>query len=121
MAYPLPILRKERKILEIVERGHPERRMTAHTRQGSGQVDALEWSEIQVASGMPFNEFADCIAHLVANDMIQSGTEHPGFVGSLFGKERRLSYGLPIEAELSFKRIQKTQYPTRSKGQTLRT
>jgi hypothetical protein len=89
MAYPPPILRKERKILEIIERGHPERRMTVHTRHGSGQVDALEWSEIQVASGMPFNEFCDCIAHLVANDMIKSATKHPGFIASIFGKEKQ--------------------------------
>lgn len=89
MAHPPPILRKDRKILEIIERGHPARRMTAHTRPGSGQVDALEWSEIQVASGMRFNEFADCIARLVANDMVQSGTKHPGFIGSLFGKQRQ--------------------------------
>lgn len=87
MAYPPPVTKKERRVLEVIARGHPERIMNISGSFGSGQVNALEWSEIQIAVGMQFDEFGNCIAHLVAGNLIDSGQQRPGILGWLGGKE----------------------------------
>lgn len=92
MAYPPPVTKKERKILEIVARGHPERTMNVRRSFASGTVNALEWTEIQIASGLSSNEFGDCIAHLVAGNLIDSGEQSPGLLGRLRGKDEQFFF-----------------------------
>jgi hypothetical protein len=91
-----PITAIERRVLEIIARGHPNRTMHFNSTSSSGEVPALEWSEIETAADIPFDEFADCIAHLVRKNFIQSGAQLPGFFGSLLGKEEK-TYFWPTE------------------------
>lgn len=86
MSYPPEITEKDRKVLEVIARGHPERTMTS-TRNGiSKQVSALTWNEIQLARNASFSDISDCIAHLVANGYIDSGRQNPSIWGRLKGE-----------------------------------
>ena len=86
MVYPPPVTKNERKILEIICRGHPDRIMEIKKSGVAKSSPALEWTEIQIAAGLSFDEFGDCIAHLTAGRLINSGIEGPGFFGRLTGK-----------------------------------
>lgn len=86
MAYPPPVTRAERKILELIARGHPHRPMTVRTRRGGTFVtNAMEWAEVRTAAGLSEDDFGNGIAHLVAGGLID-GTEKPAsLLGRLFG------------------------------------
>lgn len=103
MAYPPPVIKRERKVLEIIARGHPERRMNFRNKHGSGIVNSLSWSEIQISSGFSQSIFSDCIAHLVANNLIASGTRKRGFFGGLVGR-KDIHYFWVTESGLQFLR-----------------
>jgi hypothetical protein len=47
---------------------------------------------VEIASDLPSEEFGDCIAHLVAGNLIESATLRPGIFGRLSGKEDRYFY-----------------------------
>lgn len=99
MTYPPKITEKDRKVLAIVARGHLDRKMTA-TRGGiSSQVSALTWNEIQVALNVPFGEISDSIAHLVANNYIDSGRQNPTFWGKIKGEPETAYFWLTPEGE----------------------
>jgi hypothetical protein len=85
MSYPPEISSKDIEVLTIIGRGHPDRKMTANQRDGSTQVPALTWSEIQVALNATHSAVSDSIAHLVANKLIDSGRQNPSFWGRLRG------------------------------------
>jgi len=89
MAYPPPIAKKERKVLEVIARGHPGRTMSVQGTWGSGTINALEWEEIEKASGVPSEKFGGCVAHLVAGDLIDSDTKQPGLWGRLSSMEEQ--------------------------------
>jgi hypothetical protein len=89
VAYPPTVIKMERMVLEIIARGHPDRTMNHRGNFSSGTVNAIEWNEIQVASGLSFDEFGQCIAHLVQGNLIKSGRELPGFLGRIAGKQER--------------------------------
>lgn len=89
MTYPPPITDTEKKILEIIARGHPSRVMYAHFSMGSSQISPLERSEIQIAVTISFDELNNCIAHLVANGLIENGIRYPGFFGTLASKKKQ--------------------------------
>lgn len=92
MAYPPPVTKKERRVLAIIARGHPERTMHIRGTWGSGNINALEWTEVQIAVGMTWDEFGDCIAHLVGGDLIDSTQKLPGLLGHLTGKKTQYFY-----------------------------
>jgi len=92
MPYPPPIIRDEYKVLEVIDRGHPDRMKTV-TRGGvSAQIATISTDEIQVAVNMPFDDVMNCIAHLVAHQYITSGEERPGFFASMRGAEPTYYY-----------------------------
>jgi len=92
MGYPPPITKKEREVLSIIARGHPERKVTVPTTYGLISIPALEWSEIEIASGLDRHAFGDCIAHLVAHDYIDSFERTPGILGRLFGDKEKFFF-----------------------------
>lgn len=57
-----------------------------------GTVNALEWTEIQIASDLSSNVFGDCIAHLVAGSLIDSSVQRPGMLGRMSGKEEKFFF-----------------------------
>jgi hypothetical protein len=85
MSYPPEISAKEKEVLEILGRGHPDRRMTATHRNNAAQVPALTWAEIQIALNTTHGEIGDAVAKLVANKLIDSGRQDPSFWGRLRG------------------------------------
>ena len=85
MSYPPELLPVDMHVLAIIGRGHPNRNMTATTKGRSIQVPALTWDEIQIAADLPHTDLANAIAHLVANDLINSGRQTKGLFGRIFG------------------------------------
>lgn len=82
-----PLTDADIDVLRIIGRGHPDRTMTAKYRYGSRQVPALTFDEVQIAARIPFNEFIECIAHLVSHDLIEAGTQHPTLFGRMRGQD----------------------------------
>lgn len=89
MAYPPAVTKKERRVLEIIRRGHPHRTMNVKSRNSTVTVNALEWTEIQIAAGLDASEFGDCIAHLGAGNLIDSARELPGVFSRLRGAKEK--------------------------------
>ena len=87
MAYPPQVTKKEHKVLEIIGRGHPQRSMYVRGSFGSGTTNALESSEAQIGAGLDSSEFLDCIAHLIAGNLIESARQPPGLFARLRGAE----------------------------------
>lgn len=88
MAYQPPVITKsKRKLLEIIARGHPERKVTIQTFSGIGQANAISWSEIEIAFGVAQSQFMDSIAHLGHHKLIASARHRPSFIGRLRGEE----------------------------------
>jgi hypothetical protein len=85
MSYPPEISAKEKEVLAILGRGHPDRKMAATHRNGAAQVSALTWAEIQIALNATHSEIGDAVAKLVANKLIDSGRQNPSFWGRLRG------------------------------------
>ena len=101
MAYPPEVVRRERRILEIIARGHPDRETKVHTSRATFSARLLEWDEIRTASGVPETKFSDCIAHLIAGNLVDRYVQTPGFLGLLLGKPRQF-YLWATEAGLRF-------------------
>jgi hypothetical protein len=97
MAYPPPVTKKERRLLEIIGRGHPDRTMNVWSRSSSLTVNALEWTEIQIAAGLEFSEFCDCIAHLGAGGLIDSAREVPGMFSRLRGVKEKSFFWITLQ------------------------
>lgn len=74
------------KVLAVIARGHPDRKMTSTYNGRSVQVSALTWNEIQLGLNAPFKDISDSIACLVANDLIYSGRQQPSIWGRLKGE-----------------------------------
>lgn len=87
MLKPKKIIRMERNVLAIIEKGHPDRPMTFKSRYDSGEISPLSWIEIQHESKLQSDEFGNCIAHLVRWGFIRSAPVRAGFIGRLLGKE----------------------------------
>lgn len=51
--------------------------MTLSNSSGRGSANVLEWSEIQVAANLSHSDAGECIAHLVAGNLIDSGIGRP--------------------------------------------
>ena len=80
MSYTPKLTEKDRKVLEVIARGHPDRKLTATYHGVSTQVSALTWNEIQLALNTSFSDISDCIAHLITNDYIDTGRrQSPSF------------------------------------------
>lgn len=98
MAHPPPVTKKERKVLEVIGRGHPERTMTVRTRGGaSATLNALEWSEVQIGAGLAASEFYECIANLGAGKLIDNGIEFPGMFARLRGAEEKYYFWITAQ------------------------
>lgn len=89
MTYPPPVSKKERRVLEIIGRGHPNRTMNVKSRASTGTVNSLEWAEIQIAAELGATEFGDCIAHLTAGGLIDSARELPSMFSRLRGNQEK--------------------------------
>src|SRR5689334_22753500 len=72
MSYPPSIGENEKRLLEIIRRGHPNRRVTLKRRGRSIEVSALTWDELELAFGSQRSILAEYVAHLVASDYIDS-------------------------------------------------
>jgi hypothetical protein len=93
----------ERNVLQVIARGHPDpdRLMEISSRLYSEVINtyALEWEEIRIAVGQTFDEFCECIAHLVSFKFIKSVRREPSFFGSLFGKKSKVYFWVTSEGE----------------------
>lgn len=87
MTYPTPVTKAERKILEIIARGHPQRKVTLNYRGRCGQLNALEWDETRIGSGLNESEFGEGIAHLTSENLIDSGRQLPGMFARMRGED----------------------------------
>jgi hypothetical protein len=88
MAYPPPVTKKERKVLEVIGRGHPERTMKVRTAAGGSTiVNALNWNEIVIGSGLATLELSSCIPHLGTRNLIDNGIEYKGILALLRGAD----------------------------------
>jgi hypothetical protein len=79
-------------ILEIIARGHPERRFFVDRRDTSQPISGLSWEEIQAASGRTLAEVWDSLARLGGNGLIDNRQLGPGFFGGLFGQDPTTYY-----------------------------
>ena len=61
--------------------------MNVRYSSGTKIVNALEWTEAEIASGMSFDDFGNCVAYLGGEGLIESVTQTPGLLGRLGGKE----------------------------------
>ena len=87
MLKPPKITKSERNVLAIIAKGHPNRVMTINTPNGTKKVSPLTWDEIQYDANKQFDDFADCIAHLVSCKFIKSATIRVGLIQRIFGKK----------------------------------
>ena len=77
-------------VLEIIARGHPSRREQFKLSTGQTiRVNALEWHEILVASGLSDAVFTDCIARLRSANLIEAALHPAGLFPRLTGKKER--------------------------------
>lgn len=83
---------KERELLRIVARGHPDRTVTATTNGVSQQVSGLTWEELQIAAHAKFADIAEHIARLVFHRLITSGREYPTLWGKLTGQSEKIYF-----------------------------
>jgi hypothetical protein len=87
MSTDFSISNKDRKILEVVARGHPDRRMTSIRRGVPADVSALTLNDIRFAVDASQSEVTDSIARLVANNYVEFGRQKPSVWGKLKGEK----------------------------------
>lgn len=93
MTYPPPVTKQERKVLEVVARGHPHRTMSLRISGSNGSVNALEWSEVQIGAGITDDdEFGNCIAHLRSGGLIDGARQLPGLFARISGSKERFFF-----------------------------
>jgi hypothetical protein len=106
MTYPPEVTIQDCRVLEIIGRGHPERKMTATNSGGSKQIAAITWSEIQVALGATTSKLSDSIAHLVANNLIMSGDQRPSIWGRIKGESNTTFFWITSTGESFLRKMQ---------------
>lgn len=87
MSYPPDVTEADLRLLALIARGHPSRKITATHRGIAKQVSALTWDELQLVLGSKSENFSDSIACLVANKYIDSGSQLPSLWGRIRGAE----------------------------------
>lgn len=84
MSYPPKITEDDLVVLQVIVRGHPTRSKVISKSGRSFKINPLTWEEIEIATG---KILSNSIAHLVANDLIDSAEEKPSAWNRLRGKD----------------------------------